>query len=193
MGMNEYRDFNETFLSLAKNARAVGNCRSKQLGDVVLSVVHKAMNYRADADHDFLGYSEDLKLDMIGNATFAVYNAIMTTADFSDASRLFNYAYTTALNSIRATLSQFYRNMYTVSLNEGVIPRTEIARRMVVDMRGLVRRNEAMVNRVAQTRKIVRLRKVIRLAVDDFIRHMNRRKLKQLINHARKIREGATC
>ena len=197
MSMEDYKDFNDRFLRLAIEARSAGHCRSNELGEMVAQIVHKAMNHRFSDGKNFQKYSEDIKLEMFGESVLAIYNAILTTAKLDNAQSLYNYAYTVSLNTIRTRLRKFYSRENVIEFNEngrqqdpsGSVFAREKRRLMI----GVFKSNEKLVMNVAKQRNIVRLHKVVRLAVDSFTARLNNRKLKQLINQARKIREEAAC
>ena len=112
------------------------------------------------------------------------------------ATGILNYMYTTTLNECRMVLLKFYRDMKTVSLKEEGSEQEDFSTSVYAQekkllLKGVLRKNEALVNRVAQSRKVVRLQKVIRLAVDEFMDRLNKRKIEQLIRQARKVREAA--
>ena len=186
----------EKFLELAKQARAAGTCRSVELARMVETVCKKALCFKDSSGRDFLGYSEDLKLDMYGNAVLRVYDAILNKAVLDNGKDLFNYVYTTAVNSMRKTIKKFYRSMNeTFGMNEDILrdypnPAFSGNKRKA---NGIFVLYEKKVFEVAAKRHLVRLQKIIRLSVAEFVTGLNKRKIKNLIRFARKIREEASC
>lgn len=193
-------------LEYARQAKATGRCRSVPLACMVETICKKALCYKGETGKDFFGYSEDLKLDMYGNAVYVVYRAILENAEFDDGDKLFNYLYTTALNSIRKTLNRYYLKLdrecsIVQEMTDGSFQKEtdhdlghkKNCLNFKTRVKGLFPMYEKKVFEVAARRKLVRLQKVIRLAVDEFVENMNKKDIKQLINRARKIREGAAC
>lgn len=194
MGMKEIDTVR--FLELARMARASRSCRHPELGEIVSRICKKALCYKTKDGKDFLGYSEDIKLDMYGNAVYAVYRAILDKAELKNGDDLFNYSYTVALNSIRRVLRTFNTQQKFVTFDEGgriqndvFGNETALSRKRMY--KGFFAKYEKAVLEKALGRKMIKLQNVIKMSIDEFVKSLNKRKLKSLIAMAAKIREEA--
>ncbi len=93
----------ERFAKLVKAARESGDKSSRELGRCVATIARKAVN-----SDNFRNYTEDWKLDMFGDACYAMLRGVDSSKG-EDGRRLFNYFYTAAFNACKRTVKRMKR------------------------------------------------------------------------------------
>lgn len=107
-----------TLVKLVEIANRNKNYHTETLGNVVSSIVEKAMKSKStDSKHSgrccFMGYTDDWKLEMYSDACLAVFHAL-PKAELNEKS-IFNYLYTVAINQIKGTLNRLNGDLEKVS------------------------------------------------------------------------------
>lgn len=188
----KYEDVDKARLSeLVKAAKESGDKSSEELGRMVSNMCRIVLSVPMKDGKSFNSYSDDLKLEMMGNAVLAVYS----TVENIDLSKdVFNYLYTVIVNSYKRTLKKFYRQ--PVSIDDEIIndrcegDTNEIARENKLTMKGLFEMNESRVFMAGMSCKRVLLQTVLKNAVNHFIKGLSAKKIDRIIRMARKNREA---
>lgn len=191
--MQQYETIDKKrIVQLIREARLKNNFSNVELGNFVSYLCNirlTAWNYKR--------YTEDWKLEMLGNAALAAYKAMAGTLDLQDETRAFNYIFTTIDNAFKRTIDKMH-NLPVPEDNqfaEGEAPCDTLMpyylrnkRRMV---KGVLLENKDQVVSAASTMKVKLLKDVLAKATRIFTRTLKIDELEQLIQMARRTREAA--
>lgn len=189
MGM-KYEEIDKARLAqLIREARAKNDFSSGELGDIVAylcRIMLTASNYHR--------YTEDWKLEMLGQAAFVAFKAMATTAELDNDIRLFNYIYTAIDNSFKKTLKKLNGELVPDN-SEDAQPdanglRPFYLRNKSRIVKGCLRRNGREVVSVASHMKVRLLEDVLNKTARIFSNTLKIDEIDKLIAMARSTREA---
>lgn len=188
----------------ARLAALVTECKAKkdfsddELGKVVsylCQIMLTASNYCM--------YTEDWQLEMVGNASLAVFRAMASEACRTEnPDKLFNYIYTTISNSFKRTIAKLKLLPVQMPQEEGDAKAPDsdhnglkpyYLRNKSRITRGILKRNADDVVKVASRMKVKLLKDVVEKATKNFFNSFEPDDIDALISMARKSREAALC
>lgn len=161
-------------LILVKKAQKANDLRDNELGTIISSICKLVMSYPC-----FIGYSDDWKIEMFGDATLSIFNAI-NHADVSNERKLFNFIFTIARNSCRHTLKHL-KNLPTPIKNEWVdVNGNFCLKNKRQEYSGMFVAKEKELLEKAQYRKPVMLKNIINMTRETFFKNLGKEKLLKL-------------
>ena len=172
---------------LVKDAQQRRDFSSSELGGMIDHICRVALNLEA-----YRKWDECIQMELYGNGALAAINAIAKTAQPENKS-LFDYLYTTVINSYRATLKKMFRNplsvdndfLETLSTAEPAYVREK--RRLA---KGIIDRHRDEILEAAVSRKQALLKNVVNRAAKAFAELLTMKQVNELIRLARKAREA---
>lgn len=183
----------ERLKELFNAAQERGDFSDNALGKCVDNIVRIVLSAES-----LVGYTEDWKLEMFGNACYAVYRG-MRTADGSDGKKLFNYFYTIARNSCKNTLGKLKRDDMAMGSYDEIVTKRDIEPFHVRNknrlLKGVFERGAPEAFRCARlTRKErqPRLARIVNRAVAAVSEGFEEDRITELLERARTIR-GTEC
>lgn len=160
-----------------------GNFRNAELGQYVSDICKKVLSQKC-----YVGYTEDWKMEMFGEACLAVYKAMETAKTEKDS--LFNYLYTSAHNSCKKTLQKLQNvHIQLDETNKATLDPFYIRNKARL-ARGLIKKNEDKILEAAQTKKMPLLKNVVGRAARVFAESLKKNQLTDLLKIAKKNREA---
>lgn len=163
---------------------------SMELGAFVSSLVKAVLD-----SGNFVGYTEDWKLEMFGEACLKVFEG-MKDVDLSQCDRAYNYLYTIACNRVKKVVTRLKKELSSEcpifdESSEVLQPFYLRNKRRMVS--GLLEKKKSEIVSAASQRKQMLLKNAVGKALHAVASGMNVGKISELIQLSRQGREAALC